>query len=84
MLWIDRVGSFFCFLPLLAIVYYLIGDMTFGHKHGGIVTAPVDNAKFVPTFQNDVTENCVSQSAKRVCCHFWIVLRMVVCSKVDQ
>jgi len=31
----------------------------------------------------DLTGNCVSQSEKCVCCHFWIVLRMVICSKVD-
>ena len=51
---------------------------------GGIVTAPVVNAKFVPTFKTrDLTENYVSQFEKCVCCHFWIVLRMVICSKVD-
>jgi len=32
MLWIDRVGVLLFFLPLLAIVYYLIGDITFGRN----------------------------------------------------
>jgi hypothetical protein len=32
MLWIDHVGVLLLFLPLLAIVYYLIGDITFGRN----------------------------------------------------
>jgi Na+-transporting methylmalonyl-CoA/oxaloacetate decarboxylase gamma subunit len=32
MQWIDRVGVLLLFLPLLAIVYYLIGDITFGRN----------------------------------------------------